>query len=101
TTICPRKKLTEEKSFSDNAVAHNGDYFKDCPAGFDFRRAIFNIIPDHIMRTHIVVAKLLGFLLDKLLVDSASIDSDDGSCGGVFWFDVYCSVISQRRLPNS
>lgn len=45
---------------------------------------IFNII--YIMRTHIVVAKLLSFLLDKLLVDSASIDSDDGSCGGVFCF---------------
>lgn len=52
TTICSRKKLTEKKCFSDNAVAHNGDYFKDCPAGFDFRRAIFNIIPDHIMRTN-------------------------------------------------
>lgn len=48
------------------------------------RRTKFNII--YIMRTHIVVAKLLGFLLDKLLVDSASIDSDDGSCGGVFCF---------------
>ena len=45
---------------------------------------LFNII--YIMRTHIVVAKLLSFLLDKLLVDSASIDSDDGSCGGVFCF---------------
>lgn len=66
TTICPQKKLTNEKWFSDNAVAHNGDYFKDCPAGFDFRRAIFNIIPDHIMRTHVVVAKLRCPSLTKL-----------------------------------
>lgn len=33
TTICPLKKLTEEKWFSDNGVAHNGDYAKDDPAG--------------------------------------------------------------------
>lgn len=33
TTICPQKKLTNEKWFSDNAVAHNGDYVKDDPAG--------------------------------------------------------------------
>lgn len=36
TTICPRKKLTEEKYYQDNGVAHNGDYDKDCPAGFMF-----------------------------------------------------------------
>lgn len=33
TTICPQKKLTEEKYSQDNAVAHNGDYAKDDPAG--------------------------------------------------------------------
>nr|DAF88482.1 MAG TPA: hypothetical protein [Inoviridae sp. ctNqM18] len=36
TTICPRKKLTEKKYYQDNGVAHNGDYDKDCPAGFMF-----------------------------------------------------------------
>lgn len=48
------------------------------------RRAKFNII--YVMRTHIVVVKLLGFFLNKLPIDLASIDSDDGSYGGVSCF---------------
>ena len=71
------------------------------PCGFYVRRAIFTIIPDHIMRTHVVVAKLRyppltnrhvratvlpqRSLLSKIV--SQSKDSDDGSCTGIFTLD--------------